>query len=101
MVTIRQIQDQARELKKANGWQGISPEQRLLYLNSEVGELSREVLRLTDVNESDAAKAEARANVGYEIYDCVWNLCDLANLFDLDLEAAFEQKAAINRNRRW
>ena len=101
METIRQIQDQARELKRANGWQSTSPEKRMLYLASEVGELSREVIRLLDSNEPDSAKDEARANLGLEIYDCVWNLCDLANLLEINLEAAFEQKAALNRERHW
>ena len=52
MITIREIQEQARELKEAQGWQSTTPEQRVLYLVSEVGEVAREVLRLYNRNET-------------------------------------------------
>jgi NTP pyrophosphatase (non-canonical NTP hydrolase) len=74
----------------------------MLNLISEVGDLAREVLILTNSNEHPADReGEIRTRLGMEIYDCVWNLCDLANILDVNLEAAFAQKAEINRTRRW
>jgi NTP pyrophosphatase (non-canonical NTP hydrolase) len=35
-----------------------------------------------------------------EMYDVVWNLCDLANMFDIDLEESFARKVELN-NSRW
>ncbi len=101
MVTLKEIQDQAKEIKDEQGWKQTSPEQRVLYLVSEVGELSREVLKLTNPNERGVNIEESRVNLGSEIYDCVWNLCDLANIFDIDLDAAFTDKAGKNRTRKW
>ncbi len=101
MVTIREIQDQAKEVKAEQGWKKTSPEQRVLDLVSEIGELSREVLKLTNPNERGVNIEDSRVNLGSEIYDCVWNLCDLANILDIDLEAAFTEKAAKNRTRKW
>ena len=101
MVTIRDIQDQAAQIKEAQGWQETSPEQRVLYLVSEIGELAREVLKLTNPNENGVDIEASRSNLGSEIYDCVWNLCDLANILNIDLEDAFAKKAARNRTRRW
>jgi NTP pyrophosphatase (non-canonical NTP hydrolase) len=104
--SIGEIQDQVRRLKAAKGFD-ISLEQRLAYLTSEVGEVAKEVLRLSrdgnaDVGALDAAEAEAvRENLGMEIYDVVWNLIDLADLAGVDLEDAFAEKARRNEDREW
>ena len=96
-MQIAEIQVQARELRLAQGWTSTDPAERLAYLMTEVGEVAREVLDMRQ----DGSDAEARERLGMEIYDVVWNLCDLANLFDVDLEPAFEKKVAINRARTW
>lgn len=100
---IRQIQEQAKSLRQAQGWQDRSLENRLMYLMSEVGEIAREAIRLSAV-QSDPASPEFAAiqnALGQEIYDVVWNLCDLANIAGIDLEAAFDNKHSINQNRKW
>ena len=100
MTTIREIQEQVRELREAAGFRGRSIDRRMLYLTSEVGELAREVLDLAYAKPTDDTDA-IKQRAGFEIYDIVWNLCDLADLLEIDLELAFAQKAEINRNRRW
>ena len=97
-MTIRDIQQSAQELCERKGWKDRNPAQRFRYLISEVGELSTELIRLewdTDDHE------EAKRNIGHEMYDIVWNLCDLANQLDIDLEKAFKEKEAVSRNRVW
>ena len=44
---------------------------------------------------------DVKHNIGLEIYDIVWNLCDLANQLDIDLESAFAEKAKDNETRVW
>ncbi len=36
-----------------------------------------------------------------EIYDVMWNLCDLADMAGVDLERAFVKKADFNVGREW
>ncbi|MNC73916.1 MazG nucleotide pyrophosphohydrolase domain protein [compost metagenome] len=68
----------------------------MLYLMTEVGELSQEVLSV-----SFHPDAEKKENLGYEMYDVVWNIFDLANKLDINLEDAFNRKKEINDNRNW
>jgi NTP pyrophosphatase (non-canonical NTP hydrolase) len=105
-LTIAELQRQVRELKGAKGFD-ITFEQRLMFLTTEVGEVAREVLRLSrdgnaDVRKMDDAEIEAvRENLGMEIYDVIWNLLDLAELAGVDLEETFRKKANLNEGREW
>ena len=54
-----------------------------------------------DTNLSNEAREAIKARLGLEIYDLIWNAVDLANLLDIDLEAAFEEKIAFNAKREW
>jgi len=105
-VTIEELQRQVRQLKKYKGFD-ITLEQRLAYLMSEVGEVASEVLKLSrDGNKvagemSAAESAFVVENLGMEIYDGMWNLCDLAGMAGVDLERAFVKKADLNVGREW
>jgi NTP pyrophosphatase (non-canonical NTP hydrolase) len=35
------------------------------------------------------------------MYDIVWNIIDLANKLNINLENAFEKKIEINKHRTW
>jgi NTP pyrophosphatase (non-canonical NTP hydrolase) len=97
-LTIAELQRQVRQLNDAKGFE-ITLEQRLAYLMTEVGEVAREVLKLSRAEEADVeATVEA---LGMEIYDVVWNLLDLADMAGVDLEEAFGKKARLNESREW
>ena len=91
-MTIQDIQEDARRLAPIFG--DKTPERRMLYLATEFGEFSREVLRV--VQGSQEADKE---NLGMEIYDIIWNMCDLANMLDVDLADCFEKKREQNKTR--
>ena len=105
-MTVGNLRRQVRELKAYKGFD-IALEQRLAYLTSEVGEVAREVLRLSrdgsaDVRTMGAEQvASVRAKLGIKIYDVLWSLLDLADLVGGDLEGAFEKKAERNKGREW
>ena len=67
---------------------------------SEVGELAKEILDLSRA-ETDTDHEHVQEQLGMEIYDVIWNICDLANLGGVDLEVAFVKKIALNRMRTW
>ena len=97
---------QVRELKADRGFD-VTLEQRLAYLTSGVGEVAKEVLRLSQDGNADVGELETeeaarvQENLGVEIYDVLWNLLDLVDLAGVDLESAFEKKARRNEDREW
>jgi NTP pyrophosphatase (non-canonical NTP hydrolase) len=98
MRAIKELQEHAKEL--AQVLPEITAEQRVMFLMTEVGEVTREVLRLS--RSADQASADAiKADLGLEMYDVIWNICDLANLLGIDLETAFAAKIEINKTRKW
>jgi NTP pyrophosphatase (non-canonical NTP hydrolase) len=97
-MRIRDIQEDALRLCAKHNWPDRNPSQRFRYLISEVGELADELLKLEWEGEDPA---RVKQNIGHEMYDIVWNLCDLANQLDIDLEAAFEVKKQQNQQRTW
>lgn len=104
--TLSDLRRQVRALKRDKGFD-ITLEQRLAYLTSEVGEVAGEVLKLSRDGNGDVGKMSAgevaavKERLGMEIYDVVWNLLDLAEMADVDLEAAFARKAELNEAREW
>ncbi len=97
-MTIKDIQAFAQTLCEEKSWTDRNPSQRFRYLISEVGELSKELVRLEWQGDDHE---QVKQNIGHEIYDIVWNLCDLANLLEIDLEAAFNEKEAFTKTRVW
>src|SRR4051812_2320830 len=98
MRAIKELQEHVKELSQA--LPEITAEQRTLFLLTEVGEVAREVLRLS--RSADQAKLDAiKADLGMEMYDVIWNICDLANMFGIDLQASFAAKIEINTTRKW
>lgn len=103
-MKIAEIQEQVRQLKAAKGFD-LTLEQRLAYLTTEVGEVTREALKLRGFLESGVRNGEApeetARKLGMEIYDVVWNLFDLADIAGVNLEEAFVKKAELNESREW
>jgi NTP pyrophosphatase (non-canonical NTP hydrolase) len=97
---INEVQENARFLSTKHGWDAEPLSVRLNYVKSELEEVLVEVNNL--VIENDPVKiSETRIKLGHEIFDLIWNLCDLANRFGLDLEQSFEEKICINTDREF
>lgn len=95
-MNASEFQQYVRAFSEVKGFDTSTIEQRMLYLMTEVGELAKEVLSV-----SFHPDAERKANLGYEMYDVVWNIFDLANKLDIDLEKAFSEKKRISDLRNW
>lgn len=101
-VTLTQICRDAQDLIAARSWGPKTPAERMLYLTAELGEVADAVLELTGLRPSSHPTAEAAGEaVASEIYDTIWNLCDLANILGLDLNDAARRKKAGNDTRVW
>lgn len=101
MVDIKSFQADVKKLSQHLDTK--SPEQRIMYLLSELGEVVDEVLDLqnSDPNTDEVTIVAIKERIGLEIYDVIWNAVDLANMLDIDLQAAFDKKIAINNERNW
>ncbi len=67
-MTVEELQRHVRELNDAQGRYGTAPEERAMRLVTEVGELMREVLRLSKTTD-EAELAGVRHNLEMEMYD--------------------------------
>lgn len=79
---MKELQDKIKKFCKDNNLE--SPiEHRFIDLMSELGELSKEVLKMSNYGRK---KLEYRNEFKEEIWDVFYSLINLANCFDIDLE---------------
>jgi NTP pyrophosphatase (non-canonical NTP hydrolase) len=95
-MNILDIQKHAEDLCEKNGWSDRSIDQRFRFLISELGELSNELIKL---NNPDQNLAELKRKIGHEMFDVLWNICDLANLLEIDLDKCAREKVDLNNQR--
>jgi NTP pyrophosphatase (non-canonical NTP hydrolase) len=95
-MKISEIQKHAENLCVKNGWSDRTPDQRFRYLISEIGELSNDLIKL---NQNNQRSQEINRKIGHEMYDVIWNICDLANLLEIDLEKLSIEKNDLNFQR--
>ncbi|EKS8373981.1 pyrophosphatase, partial [Bacillus cereus] len=69
-------------------------EERTIYTMAELGELAEVILKRDTIQ-------DAKREIGLEMFDVIWNVCDLANKLNIDLEKAFKEKMKINKKREW
>lgn len=98
-MRLEEICDNARALATKHGWSDTVDE-RMLHLTSELGEVANALLTLRAASLDEDVLA-ARTALGHEIFDAIWNLCALANLTGINLDAAAAEKVQINASREW
>jgi NTP pyrophosphatase (non-canonical NTP hydrolase) len=94
---LRQVMSDVEDLVARHGWR-TTPRRRMAYLLGETVELAEEVLQLPASGPGDDALLH---KIGSEIYDVLWNACDLARLTGIDLARAAAGKRRVNQNRTW
>ncbi|MEC2463720.1 MazG nucleotide pyrophosphohydrolase domain-containing protein [Bacillus cereus] len=88
-MTIKDFQKHAKGFSVEKGFENTSIEKRTMFLMSEVGELVDSILK------------GDKTEIGLEMFDVVWNVFDLANKLDIDVNESFLQKMNINKDRVW
>ena len=81
---MRGLQEKIKKFCKENNLES-PPEHRILDLMSELGEVSKEVLKMSDYGRK---KLEFREEIKSELGDVLYSLITVANSFDVDLEEA-------------
>jgi NTP pyrophosphatase (non-canonical NTP hydrolase) len=94
---LQQIMSDVAELTAQHGWE-TTPHRRMAFLLSEALELAEEVLQLPSSGPYDPLLLQ---RIGREIYDVLWNACDLARLTGIDVVQAAAEKRDVNASRAW
>jgi NTP pyrophosphatase (non-canonical NTP hydrolase) len=97
--TLRDLQQYLAEVCQERGWTQDSPSQKFVLFIEEVGELAKAMRKHAGLYEERAKTHDM--SLEEEFSDVLSYLLDLANLFQVDLEAAFRAKEAINQTRTW
>jgi NTP pyrophosphatase (non-canonical NTP hydrolase) len=90
-LSIKELQ----EYIKAKDYNPSAKKEYFLKLIEEIGELSeviRKDLRMTD-------EKNIKGTIEEELYDVLYYICALANLYDIDLEESFSLKEKLNREK--
>ncbi|CUB29844.1 MazG nucleotide pyrophosphohydrolase domain-containing protein [Bacillus cereus] len=93
-MNIVEFQRYVLNFSKEKGFQDTTIEERAMYTMAELGELAEVILKRDKIQDS-------KREIGLEMFDVIWNVCDLANKLEIDLEKALEEKMRINKKREW
>lgn len=88
-LKVKDLQKYVSDFSKEKGFENTTVEERTMYLISEVGELSKSILKGNKID------------IGLEMFDVVWNVLDIANKLGIDANEAFHKKMEINKDRVW
>ncbi|MED2873263.1 MazG nucleotide pyrophosphohydrolase domain-containing protein [Bacillus thuringiensis] len=93
-MNIVEFQRYVSNFSKEKGFQDTTIEEHTIYTMAELGELAEVILKRDTIQ-------DAKREIGLEMFDVIWNVCDLANKLNIDLEKAFKEKMKINKKREW
>lgn len=81
---MKELQQKVRGFCKEHNLES-PPEHRVLDTMSELGEVAKEVLKMSDYGRK---QIETNENIESELGDVLYSLVTIANYFDVDLEEA-------------
>lgn len=97
--TLKQLQKHIEDICIDRGWDKNTHLEKFLLFSEEVGELAKAIRYTTSLYPGE--KKIERRELEEEFADVLNYLLDLANHFDVDLEKAFREKDAVNKDRTW
>ena len=97
--TLEDLQRYVAATCEERGWTKDSPSEKFVLFIEEVGELAK-AMRNTAGLYTEHAKPHDTA-LEEEFADVLSYLLDLANCYQVNLEAAFRAKEQINQSRTW
>lgn len=97
-MDLKQVQEYVQFLTNKENWQGETISTRLHYLKSEVLEATQEIAAIS-LAKTEEEKEEHLNNLGLELFDILWNVAEIANRYNIDLNDSAKQKIEINANR--
>ena len=97
--SLKELQDYTKKMIKSRGFDNETPQDIMLLLTEELGELAKEVRKSTNIKMD--IKQTRTQNLDKEIADVFNYIMALCVTTDIDLFEAFKNKEQINFNREW
>lgn len=97
--SLKELQEYTRKMIKSRGFDNETPQDIMLLLTEELGELAKEVRKSTNIKLD--VKASRTQNLDKEIADIFNYIMALCVATDIDLFEAYKSKEEINFKREW
>ena len=97
--TLGDLQRYLAAICEERGWTKDSPSQKFVLFIEEIGELAKAMRKTAGLYEEAAKRRDI--SLEEEFADVLSYLLDLANCYQIDLEAAFRAKELVNQQRIW
>jgi NTP pyrophosphatase (non-canonical NTP hydrolase) len=81
------------------GWDKRTILEKMLFLTEEVGELAKAIRK--EAGTYGYKRPDSTDHLAEELVDAFNYILDIANVYQIDLEAAFRAKWEINASRSW
>ncbi len=98
--SVKDLQEYIKKMLKVRGFENQSPEDVMLLLTEELGEVAKEVRKSGNRIKIDIAKSK-EINLANEISDVYILLMSMCVITGIDLFEAFKNKEKINLKREW
>ncbi len=92
---MKKLQEKIKKFCKENNLES-PPEHRVLDTMSELGEVAKEILKMSDYGRKPIKYKE---EISLELGDLLYSLITIANSFDIDLEEAMNASLRKYENR--
>lgn len=100
-TTLKDLQKYVNEMKEIRGFSKETPQDVMLFLTEEMGELAKEVRKYRkfkmDVNKMENMELDLEG----EIADVFIYILSMCRVMDIDLLEAFKNKEGRNCKRQW
>lgn len=96
--SLNDFQTYVKQLEKERGFDHQTVLEKCLMLGEEVGELFKAIRKSENIKIDPNSKT---GELGHELADVFIFLCSIANRYNIDLQAAFEEKEEKNKQRTW
>ncbi len=97
--TLKELQQYMDQVCQERGWTKDRPPEKFVLFIEEVGELAKAMRNAAGLYKEPGKTRDIALEE--EFADVLSYLLDLANVFQVDLEAAFRAKEAVNQSRKW
>ena len=97
--SIIDLQKYVNDMIKVRGFENETPKDIMLLLTEEIGELAREIRKLSGIK-MDIEK-EYKTGASEEIADVFIYILSMCKVLNIDLLEAFKNKEKINLKRTW
>jgi NTP pyrophosphatase (non-canonical NTP hydrolase) len=112
-LSFCEVQEWVERFERKRGWADRPPEEKLICLQEEIGELATAIKHVwtrsseyikKGIKPEDARKralGECSTEVAEEIADCIVYLLSIANKFHINMDKSLAEKMKVNDMRKW